>query len=110
MQGVFQPVWIHGEGLRIDVDEDRRGAAAPDGRGRRDRRMRNRQDAIAAAHSQRAQRQLDRVRAVGDRDTERRTDIGGELPLELPDLRAEYIPAVFQCPQTAASISAWEAR
>ena len=48
-------------------------------------------DVVARADAERAQRQDDRVGAVGDADRVRRADVGGELGLEqAPDLWPQH--------------------
>ena len=55
-------------GLRVDVGEDGRGAAVPDGVCRRDEGQRWDDHLVARSHTGHVQRELERGRAVGRRD------------------------------------------
>ena len=81
------------ERLGIDVAEHRPRAGRRDRLGRRVERERRHDDLVARPDAQRAQRQRQRVRAVGHADRVARAEVVGELRLEARDLRAEDVAA-----------------
>ena len=87
-QVAAQRVRIDVAGLRVDVDQSRPGAGLTDrGRGR-DERHRRRDHFGARPHSDREQRQADRIGAVADADDVANAEVGCELLFEGLDLRA----------------------
>ena len=79
----------HARGLRVDVAEHRAGARVDDRLGGRVEGERRDDDVVAGADAERAQRDRDRVGAVGDADGVPRAEVGRELVLERGDLGAE---------------------
>src|ERR1700747_1601512 len=81
-------------GLGIDVDQGRPGAGLTDRRGGRDEGHRRRDHFATRSHSDREQRQADRVGAIADGDDVANAEIGRELFFEGLDLRAADIAGV----------------
>ena len=75
-------------GGRVDVDQAGRGAHQADGLGRRDERVRRHDDLVAGPDAQRAQREHQRLGARGDADGLAGLAVGGEVGLEVLDVRA----------------------
>ena len=78
---------------RIDVAEHRTRSGVDDRLGGCVERERRHHDLVVAANPERPQRDRDRVGAVADADRVAHTEVGRELLLERPDLRAEDVLA-----------------
>ena len=81
---------------RVDVAEDRPGAGGRDGLGRGVEGERGDDDVVARADAQRAQRDGQRLGAVGDPDDVVDAQEGGELLLEGRDLGPEDVLAAIE--------------
>ena len=84
------------EGVRLDVHEDRRGAAVADAVGGGDEGVADRDDLVARLDADRQQRQVQGGGAARDRAGVGGADQGGEGLLELRDPRALADPAGAQ--------------
>ena len=82
-------------GVGIDVDEHRLGLGQRHDFGRRGEGEARHEHRIARADAGGIERQQQRVGAVGAGDRVLDADIGGELALELGDLRPENVVAAF---------------
>ena len=95
------------ERVGVDVAEDRRCAGVRDRLSRRVEGERRHDDLIAWPDAHRAQRDRQRVGAVGDADRVRRAEVGGELLLEGLHLRPEHVaPAVEHALDRRAQLAA----
>ena len=81
-------------GVGIDIDEDRLGLGQRHDLGGRGEGEARHEDRVAGTDAGGQQRQQQRVGAVGAGDAMLGADIGGELLLELGDLRPENVAAV----------------
>ena len=91
--------------LRVDVGEDRRGAALRDRLGSRVERERRADHLVAGADAERVEDEDERVRAVRDADRLRDAEIGGRLVLERRDVRPEDELGRTRPPRRSAAFS-----
>lgn len=86
----------HEERFGVDVNQDRRGSAYDNGGDRRIKGIGLRDDFVAAADSERAQDEDERIRAAADGTRLRDAKIRSKGFLELRDLRSTIIVAANQ--------------
>ena len=105
--GAFESCRVEVQGFGLDVDEDGRGAGAPDGAGGREERVRRGDDLVARPDSQGHQGQEQGVGARGAPDGEGGLAVAGGLRLELRDLGAEdEVLALDDAPDRAIDLVA----
>ncbi len=80
---------VHQEIVVPDIDENRAGAENLDGRNRRHRGVRHRDDLVARANPRRRQRDIDRVGTAVDTDAAIHPDIGRHRAFEGDTFRPE---------------------
>ena len=92
-------VGIEVQRLRVDLGEDRDGAASRDRLGRCKERERGADHLVTLTDPERVERDHDRICAVRDSDCLLHAEVFGRLALETVDLGTEDEPAGLECPR-----------